>query len=186
VAAPRRPAARDRGLRARAHGARRLERVHARVDPHPPAGRGRGGHRRGRLLRGLRPGRAARGRPRRCRSRGPGRSRGSATTWPRWTCGPRRPRTSPLCSTGCGPTSPRRWTSRCARRAGPCTRRSTASRDLSGSWSPCGSASRRRSIPCGRGSTSIPGCSSSSTPRRTGTTSSWPRWPPRAPSSRWT
>ncbi|CAA9507807.1 MAG: hypothetical protein AVDCRST_MAG13-2632, partial [uncultured Solirubrobacteraceae bacterium] len=61
VAAHRRPAARDRGLRARPPAARRLERVHARVDPHPPAGRRRGGHRGGRLLRRGRPGRAAGG-----------------------------------------------------------------------------------------------------------------------------
>ncbi|CAA9511478.1 MAG: hypothetical protein AVDCRST_MAG13-2807, partial [uncultured Solirubrobacteraceae bacterium] len=64
LAAHRRAAARDRGLRARPPRARRVERLHARVDPHPPAGRGRGGHRGGRLLRRGRSGRPA--------ARGPG------------------------------------------------------------------------------------------------------------------
>ena len=84
----RRPAADRRRLRARGARARRLERLHAQDDRHPPARRRRGGRRRGRHLRRRRP-------RRRCRTRAPtlplagelDARRSSASTSRRSTCG---------------------------------------------------------------------------------------------------
>ena len=117
----RRPAAGDRGLRLGAAAARRLQRLHARLDrPALPRRRPRG-PRRGRQLRGRRPGRAAGRRRHAAAGRARGRWSPSATTSRRSTSGPSRPATTRRCSTACGPMSRRRWTSRCARRACRCS-----------------------------------------------------------------
>ena len=102
--------------------------VHAQVDRDPAARRRRGGRRRGRQLHAEA--------HESLQAAGPvqplaGRLDARVVLRPRRersTCGPSRRDRTRSCTTACGPTSPPRSTSRCARPACRCTRRSSARR----------------------------------------------------------
>ena len=161
----------DRGLRAGAPQREGVERVRALLDGDPATRRGRGGARRGRHLRRAWTTRSCRRLPaagRRCRWR-------AASRWPpsQSACASSSSSRSPPSgrsrgATGCGRTSRRRSTSRCARRGPRCTSCSAASPRRCASWCRCVWASLPPSSRCTGAWSSTRGCASSSTRRARG------------------
>ena len=166
----RRPAAADRGLRARGAASAGLERVRAHEHGHPPARRRRGGRRRGRHLRRRRPRDPAGRRPRRSRSPGAGRSPTFSEHLAALDLFPAPPTARGLRALPHAGRYESAALDLALRQAGtsPARACSGASRSRCASSSRCASASRRRSSRCAAASSSTRGCASSSTRR-----SSW-------------